>query len=134
MKNRVVHKNASFWTDGSGILFGKINNLNPQQKLDDKTARLYLNTIAELSKGKAMPFLIDLRDIKGTFSVEAGQLLGKSMNEMSTILYEVYVVNSLSITLLVQSFKRIYHGTKPFVIFNDMTQALEQCLKYKDKD
>lgn len=129
----IIHKHATFWTKGNGILFGKIRNLNSNQKLDAKTAQQYLDTIAELSKGAPMPFLIDLRDIRGTFSSEAAQLLAKSFNKLTNIVYEVYVVNSLPISLLVQSYKRIYHTKIPFIICNDMDMAQKHCLKHKSE-
>lgn len=133
MEEMIIHKHATFWTKGNGVLFGKIRNFNSQHQLDSRTAQLYLDTIADLSKGTPMPFLIDLRDVKGTFSSEAGLLLAKSFNNLSHIIYEVYVVNSLSISLLVQSYKRIYHTKTPFIICNDMEEAQEHCLEYKTR-
>ena len=134
MEEMIIHKHATFWTKGNGILFGKVRNLNSRYQLDFRTAQLYLETIAELSSGTPMPFLIDLRDVKGTFSSEAGQLLAKSFNKLSNIVYEVYVVNSLPINLLVQSYKRIYHTKTPYVIFDDISKAQEYCLKHKIKE
>ncbi|SKB57706.1 hypothetical protein SAMN05660866_02223 [Maribacter arcticus] len=130
MENIITYEHATLWTDTNGILFCKINNLDAHNKLDFKSAQLYLEAIIKLTNGVPMPFLIDLRDTKGTFSIAAAQLLSKKFNTLPLVVSTAYVVNSLSINLLIQSYKRIYDTKIPFEIFKDMTSAKNYCLKY----
>ena len=131
MKTLIAYEWASFWTQDDGVLYGKLYNMDANHRLDQNTAKRYLNTTAELSNGVPMPFLMDLRNIKGTFSNEAGLELAMGFKMMPHIVFEAYVVNSFSISLLVQSYKRIYNTKVPFAIFDDMGLAQENCSRFK---
>lgn len=132
MEEIIIYEHATFWTDSSGILFCKFQSLNANNKLDYKIAELYIDTISKLSNGMPMPLLIDLRDTKGTFSIAAAQLLANSFNNLSLIISEAYVVNSLSINLLIRSYKRLYNTNISYSIFEDMTMAEKYCLDFKN--
>ena len=126
-----LENNASFWRDDSGILCCKLMNTNEAKKLDQLTAKKYLNAMKTLSKGQPVPVLFDLRDVKGTISVEGAQHLARGLNNLEIAVCEVYVVNSFAINLLVRAYKRIYHTEIPYAIFNDISKAKERCLNYK---
>jgi len=79
-----------------------------------------------------MPLLVDLRDTKGTFSIAAAQLLANSFKNLSLIISEAYVVNSLSINLLIRSYKRLYDTSIPYAVFNNMAMAEKYCLDFKN--
>jgi hypothetical protein len=132
MENIITYEHATLWTESNGILFCKINNLDVHNKLDFKSAQLYIEAIIKLTNGVPLPFVIDLRDTKGTFSTAAAQLLSKKFETMPLIVSTAYVVNSLAIHLLIQSYKRIYNTKMPQAIFKDMTSAKNYCLKYKN--
>tara|TARA_R110002074_G_scaffold349981_2_gene520775 strand:- start:43814 stop:44233 length:420 start_codon:yes stop_codon:yes gene_type:complete len=132
MENIITYEHATLWTESNGILFCKINNLDAHNQLDFKSAQLYIEAIIKLTNGVPLPFVIDLRDTKGTFSIAAAQLLSKKFNSMPLIVSAAYVVNSLAINLLIQSYKRIYDTKIPHAIFKDMTTATSYCLKYKN--
>ena len=119
---------SSFWVDKDGILNCKIYNCNTDNRLDFKTAQLFLNAIEGLTLGKPMPFLLDFRGVKGTFSNAAGQALSEGLKNSQLIPCEAYVVNSLSIKLLVRTYKRLYHPNIPYNIFNDLNAAKSYCL------
>ncbi|NJB70367.1 hypothetical protein GGR42_000829 [Saonia flava] len=133
MEEKINLNHTTFWTKNNGILFCKITK-NIYHKLDYKMAGLYLRTIATLSHGVPIPLLIDLRDVKGTFSIEAAQLLSKKFNDSPLIISEAYVVNSLAIKLLIRSYKRIYNTSIPYEIFSSMSMAKEYSLKNKIKE
>ena len=105
--------------------------MNVHHKLDYKIAQLYLETIGKLSKGEPLPIIIDLRDTKGTFSIAAAQLLSKSFNSGAFISSEAYIVNSLSINLLILSYKRLFDSKIPYAIFKKVSKAEEYCLMNK---
>lgn len=128
MERVSIHGHSEFWIKDDGILYAKIGTPNMNNRLDVHTAELYIDAIARLSKGKAMPLLIDLRNTKGTFSNEAAQLLARKFKAMPIAICEAYVVNSLSVRLLVHSYKRIFNPDSPFEIFKTVTSAREYCL------
>lgn len=132
MEKKVINNYVSFWVEDNGILFCKISNLDPYQKFDYKIAQESLEIISELSKNISMPIIIDLRDVQGTFSIAAGHLLSKSLESVPLVSFEVYVVNSLAVNLLIQSYKRIYDTKIPHTIFKDMITAKNYCLQYKN--
>tara|TARA_R110000744_G_scaffold182876_3_gene302181 strand:- start:1397 stop:1795 length:399 start_codon:yes stop_codon:yes gene_type:complete len=131
MEKKIINKHVSFWVEDNSVLLCKISNLNPDQKLDYKIAQECLAVVSELNTGVPMPIIIDLRDVKGTFSIAAGHLLSKKIESMSLISTEVYLVNSLSINLLIKSYKRLYSKKLPHAIFKSMKLAKVYCLNYQ---
>ncbi len=127
----IIYEHATFKIQSNEILVCKISNLNAYNKLDYKVAQRYLEAIVKLSKGKPLPIIVDLRDTKGTFSIAAARLLSKSFNSGAFIVSEAYVVNSLSINLLVHSYKRLFYSKIPFAIFKNVPKAEEYCLSTK---
>ncbi|WP_339712851.1 hypothetical protein [uncultured Kriegella sp.] len=127
----IIYEHATFSLQSNGILFCKISNLNAYNKLDYKVAQRYLEAIFKLSKGEPLPIIVDLRDAKGTFSIEAARLLSKSFNSGTLIISEAYVVNSLPINLLVNSYKRLFYSKIPFAIFKNVSKAEEYSLTTK---
>ena len=101
----------------------RVNVDNEAKKLDQLTAKKYLNAMKTLSKGQPVPVLFDLRDVKGTISVEGAQHLARGLNNLEIAVCEVYVVNSFAINLLVRAYKRIYHTEIPYAIFNDISNT-----------
>lgn len=132
MERIKINEHDFFWIQDDGILYVKLGSLDVDNKLDDRTAQLYLDAITELSKGTPRPLLIDLRGVKGTFLNTAAHLLSKNFENMSFVISEAYVVNSLSVKLLVQAYKRIYKTKIPYAIFENVSIAKEYSLSYKN--
>lgn len=132
MEGMIIYEHATIWTDSSGILFCKFKSLNANNKLDYPKAELCIEAISKLSKGISMPLLIDLRDTKGTFSIAAARFLARSFNNLSLIISEAYVINSLSINILIRSYKRLYDTSIPYAVFNTMEMAERYCLEFKN--
>lgn len=122
---------AKFWKE-NGILFCEILNYDENKNLNEDTVDTYLKAISILCKGKKMPFLIDLRNTKGAFLNAAAKKLANSTELAKLSLTEAYVVNSLQIKLLINSYKRIYEPIRPFEIFKDYNEALNYSINKKN--
>lgn len=131
MEEIVVHEYATFWTENTGIIYCELYNTDFRNKLDKRTAQIYLKAIKQLSKGTPMPLYIDLRKAKGTFTIEAAQVLSKELGSSTLINCEAFVVQSLSIHVLVQAYKRIFKTTVPYGIFKSALKAQEFCDGFK---
>lgn len=132
MDELIIYEHATFWIDNAGILFCKLTSLDAQNKLDFKIANKYIDAIVKLSNGIPRPFVIDLRDTKGTFSIAGAQVLSNALSKVSLVISEAYIVNTLSMNLLIHSYKRLYNTTIPFEIFNNDASALAYCLESKN--
>lgn len=132
MEEAIIYENASFWTDSSGILYCKFSNKDSNSKLDFKSASLYIRAITKLCNGKAMPFLIDVRDTQGTFSISAAKLIAKNLELVKLRISEAFITNTIGITLLISTYKRLYNPRTPFGVFNEMDKAKEYSLETKN--
>ena len=86
---------ALFWTNSLGILFCEFKNKDTYLTLEVDTVEKYEQAIFTLSQGKAMPFLIDIRDCIGNFSTEAAKLFANSSIFKSVRVSEAFVINSI---------------------------------------
>lgn len=129
----IIYKNAKFWTDGSGILFCKFNTNDSGFNLDYKTAKHYVNAIIDLCNGKAMSFLIDVRDVKGAFSVAAAKLISESLELVKLRISEAFLINNIGASLLITAYKRIYNPITPFRVFRELDLAKTYSLETKNK-
>lgn len=133
MSRIIKFPNAKFWTDDSGILYCKFCNKKPSHKLDYHTVKVYIDAVILLCKGKAMPFLIDLRGSKGTFSISAAKLIATNPELAKLRISESFVTDTIGIRLLITSYKRLYDPVTPFGVFNNKEDAKEFCSEYKAK-
>jgi hypothetical protein len=133
MEEAIIYENASFWTDSSGILYCKFGNNDSNSKLDFKSASLYIRAITKLCKGKAMPFLIDVRDTQGTFSINAAKLIAKNTELIKLRISEAFITNSIGIRVLITTYKRLYNPITPFEIFRELESGKEYSINTKNK-
>lgn len=131
--NSIKLERAKFWTDKE-ILFCKMLNMDASHHLTDETADTYLKAIVTLCNGKKMPLLIDLRNTQGAFLSTAAKKLGEGIEISKLILSEAFVINSLNVKLLINSFKRIYEPITPFEIFEDYNDALNYSINSKNSN
>ncbi len=122
---------SKFWID-NGILFCEIRHLDSRRYLNTETLETYLKAVNTLCEGKKVPILIDLRNTEGTFSINAAKTLATSLEFHNLIISEAYVVNSLKMKLLINSYKRIYEPLKPFIIFDNYNDALNYSIEAKN--
>lgn len=129
--NEIIElERAKFWIDDD-ILFCKIQNPDKNRNLNAETANMYMDVVMKLCKGKSMPFVIDLRNSKGAFLIEAAKNLASNKEFRMLSLSEAFVVNSLNIKLLISSYKRIYEPVTPYKIFENYQEALQYAFKTK---
>lgn len=123
---------AKIWTENNEILHLKLaNDGKTNNKLNTNLVETYIKVITKLCNGKPMPFVFDLRDSKGTFTVPAVMLLAKSPALTKLRISEAFIFNSLGVKLLVISYKRIYDPITPFKLFTDMSAAKAYCTTIK---
>ena len=122
---------SRFWIDNE-ILFCEIRHQDAHRYLNTVTIKRYLKSVIHLCAGKKVPCLIDLRNTDGTFSINAAKTLATSIAFQSLVITEVYVVNSIKMKLLINSYKRIYEPLKPFVIFDNYNKALNYSIQIKN--
>jgi hypothetical protein len=125
--------NAMFWTDDTDILYCEFTNQKHNHKLDVDFVKFYIDAITNLCNGKAMPFLIDLRGSRGTFSISAAKLLAKDSELIKLRISESFVTNTIGIKLLITTYKRLYDPITPFGIFNNIEDAKIFCNAYKNE-
>ncbi|SRR5690554_3790899 len=132
LKRKHALKDVEFWIDNSEILHCTFKNVtNNNFKLNLSIVKLYINIVAKLCDGKPMPFLIDLREAKGTFSILAAKLLATSPKLEQVRLSEAFIVNSMKMKLVINSYKRIYEPVTPFQVFGNLEDGVEYCLTIK---
>lgn len=131
MSKVIGFNNAIFWTDDTEILYCEFSNTDPNIKLDEKSVESYIKAIITLCDGKPMPFLIDLRDTCGTFTIASAKLLAKNPELVELRISESYLINTMGIKLLIGLYKRLYDRVTPFGIFKDLNSAIDFCLDAK---
>ncbi|MGB5420098.1 hypothetical protein, partial [Algibacter sp.] len=129
----IIYENAMFWTDGSGILYSKFNNMDSNSKLDYKKANQYIDAIIKLCDGEPMPFLIDVRDARGTFSIAAAKLIANNLELVKLRISEAFLINSIGVSLLITAYKRMYNPVTPFGVFRNMEEAKTYSLETKNQ-
>lgn len=132
MRQIKIYGHATFRLENENIIHCKIKNQDVHNKLDYKTAQLFVDSIINLADNKSVSLLIDLTDVKGTYSTGAAQYISKCINEMSFITNEAFIINSLSMKLLVQAYKRIYRTKVPHGIFTSIKEAKDFCKEFKN--
>lgn len=126
-ENYIKIGTTTFWLDSNGILNCEFRNTNPDFKLDQFISKLYIRAIEKLCKGKPVPFLIDLRGARGTFSHEAVKVFAKSALLRMLKISEAFVYDSMRMKLLILSYKRIYDHFTPYQLFNEHQLAYDYC-------
>jgi len=133
MENVIEIGHAKFWTDDEDILYCQFNNDDPNYQLNSEKVKLYIKAITELCNGKSMPFLIDVRHSRGTYSTSAATMVAKSPLLLGLRISEVYVFNSIGMKLLIASYKRLYDPITPFSFCIDIASAKKYCIETRNK-
>ncbi|MFY0713283.1 hypothetical protein J1D01_06375 [Seonamhaeicola sp. NFXS20] len=119
----IILENAMFWIDDSKFLHCKFTNNDSNSKLNYGLVKRYINAISKLCKGKSMPFIIDVRNARGTFSISAAKLVANSPELIKLRISEAFVVNTIGVRLLITAYKRIYNPITPFGVFKNLELA-----------
>jgi hypothetical protein len=119
----------------NGILFCTLNHTDCY--LSESRILTYLSKIEEITKGKPVPFVIDVRKFVGNFSPTAAKLFADSPI-LKTIISQVFIADTLNGKLLISSYSRLFGNNANIRIFNQMEAALAYCVEsqnlfYADK-
>ena len=131
MEHVIKFEDIIFWKDEKDILYCKSINSESIHNLDIHKAKLYIKAIIELSEGKPMPFLIDLRNSRWTFSILAAKELSNNPKLQRLRISEAFVANTIAIELLIKSYKRLFDSRTPFKIFRNLETAKYYCKQVK---
>tara|TARA_R110002111_G_scaffold73624_2_gene117559 strand:- start:10 stop:429 length:420 start_codon:yes stop_codon:yes gene_type:complete len=132
MQEIIVFERAKFWYE-DGILFCKLFNKDINHNLSEKSAQNYINAMSKLCQGRMSPFVIDVREAKGTYTSEAAKLISNSAKLLKVRLAEAYVLNSMGSKLTVVSYKRIFNPNTDYDIFKSMKDAIAYCNSKKEE-
>jgi len=124
--------NAMFWTDEANILYCEFNNDDAGAKLELSLLKSYIAAIIKLCNGKAMPFIIDLKGARGTFSIAAAKYLASNPELEKLKISESYISNTIGTKLLIGFYKRLYDPITPFGVFKDIAAAKKHSLAIKN--
>lgn len=133
MEHLIKFKEVVFWTDQNEILYCRPLKLKYVHKLELDKVKKYIDAIVQITNGKSMPFLIDLRDVQGTFSVLAAKELSNNIKLAQIRQSEVFVVNSINMKLLTLSYKRLFNPDTPYMLFHDIELAKNYCKQMKSE-
>ncbi|NNE55056.1 MAG: hypothetical protein HKN32_03475 [Flavobacteriales bacterium] len=114
----------------NGLLKIKVNEVMQEAKVDVPDINHFIRAISQYCGSVARPFLIDLRDIDGSVEVEASRLFASSPEMANVRLAQAFVVNSLSIRLLVNFYIRVHQPNCPSQVFSDVEEAEGWLSKY----
>lgn len=123
MKDIIIYEKAKFWYR-DGILFCELFNQDINHNLYERSARKYIKAISKLCQGKMSPFVIDVRESKGTYTNGAARLISGSPELSKVRLSEAFILNSMKLKLSIVSYKRIYSPEIDYQIFDDMDDAI----------
>lgn len=121
-------KEKEFWIEND-ILCCKPNQIDCY--LTEDSVKAYISKIEEISEGKPMPFLIDIRRFVGNFAPSAAKMFADSSTSKKNIITLAFVVDTLNGKLLLGSYKRIYGSEQNIRIFSQIETALAYCVESK---
>ncbi|SFI99312.1 DUF7793 family protein [Olleya namhaensis] len=133
MSNIITIGHAKFWKEYNKSVFFQFSDDDAFHNLDLNTAKKYIDVMVKLCDGKPMPFIIDLRGFRGTFSTEAASFIAKSPILEKLRISQAFIVNSIGTKLLIASYKRLYDPITPYHVFSDLGLAEQYCLETKNE-
>ncbi|WP_417199896.1 hypothetical protein [Bizionia sp.] len=119
---------VTFWIEND-ILFCRFNQIDSY--LSVANAKSYIAQIEEITNGKMMPCIIDVRKFIGNFSLTAAKIFTES-SILKNITVHAFVADTLNGKLLISSYNRLYLKATYVHIFNNMEAALEFCIQSKN--
>ena len=117
----------------NGILFCEFDKKDICHRLHEESVHHYIEAMSTKCDGHPTPFLIDLRNTTGTYTINAAKLFANSPELKLVRIAEAYVFSSTAMKLLISAYKRIYEPTTPYIIANNLDQAINYCLDAKQK-
>lgn len=118
----IVLKTATLRLDNSGILwvcYQKEVDMTPED------AKKHIEAVVKLSGGKKRPFLIDTRNARGSYSVEAMRTLAKNPEIVRVRKAQAIIIDSLPNRLLANFYIKFHKPENPIKIFEKEGEALK---------
>ncbi|WP_291182876.1 hypothetical protein [Gilvibacter sp.] len=125
----IVLDKAEFQYD-SGVLLITFNTVESDKVVSIPTLERYADTIVTLCNNKRTPFLIDVSEAWGSYSVAAARYFAKSERLFNVRLADAFVAKETRSVLSIRSFKRIYDPFTPYQICNTYDEARQFCDRY----
>lgn len=129
----IILKTATLYVDESGILWVRYQK-DVDMKPED--AKRHIEAVVQLCGGKKRPFLIDTRDARGTYSLEAMRKLAKDPEIVRIRKAQAIIIDSLPNRLLANFYVKFHKPANPIKIFekeNEALQWLKQFLPEKNR-
>ena len=127
MTQPVVFEKAEFWYD-QGILFIKFLNKDRRHAMTLDSMKDYVDTIIKLCNGRPSPFLIDMSEAVGNYSIASARYYGRNEALSRVHLGDAFVANGITAKLTIRSFKRIFDSKAPYRIFSNKEEAINHCM------
>ena len=129
MSQHIVLEKAEFQYE-DGIMLITLNTVESDRVVSVDTLERYADTIIELCDNRRTPFLIDVSEAWGSYSVAAARYFAKSERLYSVRLADAFVARETRSVLSIRSFKRIYDPFTPYQICKTHDEAREFCDRY----
>ncbi len=121
---------SQFYKDPRGFLYFKIENEENCYSFNAGQLNRYIYVAATIIKETPTPLLLDLRNITGVLSCSTFSLLAKKFKLNTSFTKTSFIVNSLSLKLLIHNYIRIYKPSIPSRVFNTIEKSIDY-LEYK---
>jgi hypothetical protein len=116
---------SQFYKDPRGFLYFKIENEKNCNSFNAKQLNRYIYVAATIIKGTPVPLLIDLSNITGVPSSSTFRLLANNDTLNTNFTKISFIVNSLSLKLLIHNYIRIYQPCIPSRVFNTIEKSID---------
>ena len=130
MGDYINFERTKFWVE-QDVLCCEIHSNGSHRDIQTDILKGHIETIVDICHNQPMPFLIDTRNVKGTYIISSAKLLATSPELDKVRTAEVFVVDSMNINLLINSYKRIFNPNTPYRIFKNYDKAMAYCLEIK---
>lgn len=125
MLTEISFEKAKFWIGSEGILNCKYFNSDVNWKLRTSAVKKYILALLTLAADRPRPIIVDFRNVSGIYTIMAARLFVRDSSVNRIIISEAFIVNSLTVRLLVCVYKKIYDPFIPFKIFYNIKDAQE---------
>ena len=116
---------SQFYKDPRGFLYLKIENEKNCTNFNAEQLNIYIYVAANIIEKTPTPLLLDLRNITRVYSSSTFSLLAKNFNLNANFTKISFLVNSLSLRLLIYNYIRLYKPCIPSRVFNSIEKSID---------
>lgn len=118
----ILLKTATIFLDEYGILWVRYHK---EVDMTAEDAILHIIAVTKLCADKKRPFLIDTRNAKGSYSLEAMRKLAKNPEIVKVRKAQAIIIDSLSNRLLANFYIKFHKPENPIKIFEKEHEAVK---------